>query len=115
MKELAQRFTAHEVLNNGQRFELRLLIRPAHRYDHPKSGLIDGALFFLARGTDPEVVLLIELVAKDSSPRGWQYGLASIASAELHVSLDGQEVWQTAAGNGRASDPYWLSWQAVRQ
>jgi hypothetical protein len=115
MKELARRFAAHEVLNNGQRFELRLLIRPGHRYGRPESGLIDGAIFFLARGTDPEVAVLIELVAKNSSPPTWQYGLASIASAVLHVSLDGHEVWQTAPGDGRPTDPYWLSWQPVRQ
>jgi hypothetical protein len=72
MKELARRFVAREVLENGQRFELRLLIQPVHRYAHPESGLIDGAIFILARGTDPEVALLIELMAKDTSPRTWQ-------------------------------------------
>jgi len=115
MKELAQHVTAHEVWANGQRFELRLLLRPVHRYDDPKAGLVDGAIFILARGTDPEIALLIEVVAKDPSPPTWQYGLASTSSAELHVSLDGHEVWQTAPGDGRPTDPYWLSWQPVRQ
>jgi hypothetical protein len=115
MKELARRFVAHEILGSGQRFELRLLVQPVHRYKHPQSGLIDGAIFILARGTDPEAALLVELVAKGSSPPAWRYGLASISSAELHVSLDDREVWQTVAGDGRPTDPYWLHWQPVRR
>lgn len=115
MKELARRFTANELLENGQRFELRLLVRPVHRYGDPKNGPLDGAMFVLARGTDPEIALLIELVGSGSSPPTWQYGLAPISSAALRVSLDDHEVWQTDPGHGLPVDPYWLFWQPVRQ
>jgi hypothetical protein len=91
MKTLARRFKAHEIFKG--RFELRLLSKPVHRYSDEQSGLIDGTAFIWSRGSDPEVLLLIELAQGDAGKPRWQYAFARIGSAELHASLDGEEVW----------------------
>ncbi|HVA48814.1 MAG TPA: hypothetical protein VNH11_20780, partial [Pirellulales bacterium] len=60
-KQQARRFTAHEFWDpDNSRFELRLLTQPVHRYSDAKMRLQDAAVFILAHGTNPEVVLLIE-------------------------------------------------------
>ena len=62
IKDLAQRFSAHEFWDpNNSRFELRLLIQPVHKYSEPDSGLLDGALFLVCHETNPEVALLLGL------------------------------------------------------
>jgi hypothetical protein len=41
----------------------------------------------------------------------WHYSFARLGSAELHVELDGREVWKqerTPGVVGRPTDPYWL-------
>jgi hypothetical protein len=110
IKELAQRFTAHEFWDpNNSRFELRLLIQPAHRYSDPASGLVDGCVFLFCHETNPEVVLLIEAVKKDDADVEFRYALARLGHAELHVQFDNKEVWQesrVAAPSSR--DPYFL-------
>lgn len=112
LKDLSRRFTAHEFWDpDNSRFELRLLVKPVHRYSDPAGKIQDGAVFAFANGTNPEVLVLIEAVGDDLKNARWQYSLARLGSAELHVALDGQEVWKrerTPGVVGRAADPYWL-------
>jgi hypothetical protein len=112
LKELARRFTAHEFWDpDNSRFELRLLVQPVHRYSDPKSDLQDGAMFVLAHGTNPEVLMLIEAAGKSIDEAKWQCSFARLGSAELHVELDGKEVWKqdrTPNVVGKPTDPYWL-------
>ena len=98
MKELARRFKAHEM--TGGRFELRLLPRQVHRYRDARSGLVDGAAFIWSRGSDPEILLMVELAKNDADVMKWQYAFARISNAELHVYLGDKEVWSIpTAGN----------------
>lgn len=112
MKGLARRFTAHEFWDpENSRYELRLLVQPVHRYSDADRGIQDGSVFVLAHGTNPEVVLLVEALGKDLDECRWHYSLARLGSAELHVELDGSEVWKqerTPGVVGQPSDPYWL-------
>jgi hypothetical protein len=99
MKEQARRFRAFEYFAPGkqaaiERYELRLLPQPVSRHADPGSGLIDGTIFFLAYGTNPEVALLIEASRDGTSPPAWTYGLVRMGRAELHVTLDEGEVWK---------------------
>jgi hypothetical protein len=111
-REIARRFTAHEFWDpDNSRFELRLLAQPIHRYSDEKKELHDGAAFVLAHGTNPEVVLLIEALGKDLKDARWHYSLARLGSAEIHVELDGKEVWKCGRAPGivgSPNDPYWL-------
>ena len=112
MKELAGRFTAHEFWGaDNQRFELRLLVQPVHRYSDPKAGLHDGAVFIFANGTNPEIILLIEAIGERLETARWHYSLARQSSAETHVQLGGNEVWQKDRTRGpltKPTEPYWL-------
>lgn len=119
MKELARRFSAHEILStNSQRFQLRVFPRPVHRYVDEKSGLLDGAVFLFVRGSDPEAVLLVELAQAAPGSSRWQYALAPVASSEIRVSYSDQEVWHQPAApgiSGRPTDPYWIFAERVRR
>lgn len=112
LKDLARRFTAHEFWDpENSRFEMRLLAQPVHRYADAEAGIQDGAVFVLAHGTNPEVIVLIEALGKTLETSRWHYSFARLGSAELHVELDGKEVWKqgrTPGVAGRPSDPYWL-------
>ncbi|MEX2137878.1 MAG: hypothetical protein WD894_01365 [Pirellulales bacterium] len=112
MKDLARRFTAHEFWDpDNSRFELRLLVQPVHRYSDAKAGLHDGTAFILAHGTNPELVLLIEALGEKLEASRWHFSLARSSSAELHVELDGKEVWKqdrTPGVVGIPTDPYWM-------
>ncbi len=111
MKDISRRFEAHEFWDpSNSRFELRLLVQPVHRYQDEAAKLTDGAVFVLAHGTNPEVLVQIEAHATEQPPR-WRYSLARLGSAEFHVLLDGKEVWtepRTPGIVGQPVDPYWL-------
>ncbi|MBI3862189.1 MAG: hypothetical protein HY290_09870 [Planctomycetia bacterium] len=111
LRELSSRFSGYEMLlksTNGpaERFELRLIPRPIHRYSDPETGLIDGAIFLMAHSTNPEIIMVIELV-RDGDKSIWKSGFARCAFAEVHVELDGKDVWtQPHLRVTSESDPY---------
>lgn len=97
LRELARRFHGYEVFesngkNREEQFDMRLLPQPAWRYSDPDRGLIDGAIFLLVYGQNPEVALIVEARRAASGGAAWSYGLARISSARLHVDLDGDRV-----------------------
>ena len=110
MKDISRRIEAHQFWEpNNSRFEMRLLVQPVHRYQDESAKLIDGAVFVLAHGTNPEVLVQIE--AHAAEPARWKYSLVRLGSAEMHVLLDGKEVWtepRTPGVLGQPVDPYWL-------
>lgn len=110
MKDISRRFESHQFWDpNNSRFEMRLLVQPVLRYQDETAKLIDGAVFVLAHGTNPEVLVQIE--AHAGEPSRWRYSLVRLGSAEMHVSLDGKEVWtepRTPGVLGQPVDPYWL-------
>jgi hypothetical protein len=115
MKALARRFEAHEFWNpNNSRFELRLLAQPLYRYSDENAGLVDGALFAHANGTNPEVLMFIEAHRGDDGAAEWQYGLARLGHAEMHVAFDKEEVW-TAPRHEQlaANEPYWMLYETI--
>jgi hypothetical protein len=94
MKELARRFTVsvHSVHNDNP-LQLRLLPKPIDRYADPTSKILDGALFALAFGTNPTVLLAIEVDGTAVAGASWRYALARNGSGEMSALLDGKEVW----------------------
>ena len=77
MKELLRQIKAFEYFKPGnqikifeyfrpgnqikrERYELRTLPQPVHRYADARSGLIDGGMFIISYGLNPEIVLLLE-------------------------------------------------------
>jgi hypothetical protein len=112
IKELARRFEAHEFWDpDNSRFELRLLVQPVLRYGDGKASIQDGAIFVMAHGTNPEVLVLIEAIGKSLEESRWHCGFARLGSAEIHIELDGKEVWKVDRAEGIVGapvDPYWL-------
>ena len=119
LKDLARKLSAHEFWDpDNSRFELRLLVQPVHRYADAESKLHDGAVFVLAHGTNPEVLVLIEALGDSLEAARWHYSLARLGSAEMHVAIDDKEVWKqdrTPGIVGRPTDPYWLFMTAASQ
>jgi serine/threonine protein kinase/tetratricopeptide (TPR) repeat protein len=106
MKTLLNRFSAVEVQARDTRVDTRLL-PDLYRYSDPASGLLDGALFFIALRTAPEIVVLLEAHREGESLK-WYYGLARITEIGLSVSLDGKEIWTAASVRRPPPDePYW--------
>ena len=56
------RFTSFWGEENRSEWELRLLSTPLHRYRNPAAGVIDGAIFGFAQGTNPEAIVVIEAI-----------------------------------------------------
>jgi len=110
IKELSQRFTAHEFWDpNNSRYELRLLVQPVYKYGDSRSDVADGAAFLLCHETNPEVVLLIEAAQESDRGAAYRYALARLGHAELHVAFDEKEVWkQSRVANPTARDAYFL-------
>lgn len=73
---------------------LRLMPQPVFRYPAPQesSDYVDGALFAFVEGTDPEVLLLVE-VQRDGAKAVWRYGLARMNRDELRATVGGRSVW----------------------
>jgi hypothetical protein len=97
MRETARRFKASESLDPARndpsdRFELRLIPQPALRYQDPNAALVDGAIFLMAYGRNPEIALLIEARRENNGAAAWFYGLARIGAARLRVHKEDREV-----------------------
>ena len=98
MKAFLQKFSAHQLWTwregDGSRHELRMLTTPVHRYEDREQQLIDGALFIIAQGTNPEATLFLEAVnSADGGKPNWQFGIGRTSFAEQIVHYEDQEVY----------------------
>lgn len=110
MRRLADRFTANDEFEGKSRWELRMLAKPLLRYADQTAGLLDGAMFALAHGTDPEVFILLE-ARKVDGDYAWHYALAPMTGYALKVQLDGKEIWeiQWRKGPYKPTDPFFIT------
>ncbi|MCH7686940.1 MAG: hypothetical protein IH899_09705 [Planctomycetes bacterium] len=100
MKQLARRFSA--VIydpDRGTRGQMRLLPKPIHRYSAPETGLLDAAIFGLTIGTNPDLLLAIELHQQGAAAATFQYGLATMTANGIIVRLDDKQVWKSPNRN----------------
>jgi hypothetical protein len=106
IKLLAERFQSTMLgwkADTNDQEKLRLLPRPLYRYNPDSGPVVDGAVFAFVLGTDPESLLLIELVREESQLR-WVYAFARRTAGKLEGRLDGKVVW-TAPLNPEYKDP----------
>jgi hypothetical protein len=101
MKAIARNFSSTFLRmvdrDEKSRIELRLLPQPLYRYERDvtaddKTGLLDGALFAFAQGTDPQSLLLLE-ARRNGSKSEWMFAFARSASGALDARYRGQVVW----------------------
>jgi hypothetical protein len=102
MRQLARRFAAKERVNK-ELIECRLLTQPIDRYQSEAAKIVDGAIFALANGTNPEIGVVLE-----SDGEHWRYGILRLSAAELTVTLDGRQVatYEHFNARGRTDGPY---------
>lgn len=94
MKEQARRFSAKgHYGDDSKNLELRLMDRYIHRYADTENGIVDGAIFAFAAGTNPEVLLFVECRKSDQIRRDWFYACARLSAGGLDVRLDENVIW----------------------
>jgi hypothetical protein len=110
MKALASRFSVTTSdPQGGQQKEMPLLPRHVHRYSDSAAGLQDGAIFaFGTAGTNPKLLLAVELHGQDPSRLTWKYGLTRMTGRQLSARLDHEEVWSVPyVKTPQTSDTWW--------
>ncbi len=111
MRDLRGRFAAHESAVIEGRIELRPMPTPLFRYTDSEAGVMDGAIFAFANGTNPEVLLVLEAHATKGGEPEWRYGLVQMTGGAVNVELDGTEVWQRGEADPPAvRDSYINGW-----
>jgi hypothetical protein len=101
MREAVRQFRVRESAVVEGKLELRPMTTPLLRYDHAGSGVLDGAMFAFANGTNPEVLLLIEARRSPGGTPQWQYRLGQMTGGEVTVEYRDKVVWQ----QGEADPP----------
>ena len=94
MRAIARNFSAEATdrLDGSVRRKLRVLSKPIYRYESSRADVLDGAMFALVQGTDPEIVLLVE--ARGAKDRHvWQFALGRQNSIEMRVRYNDREIW----------------------
>jgi hypothetical protein len=95
MRDLSRRFTAMGIRNDGKDVtELRLMDRPLSRFNDPEHGLVDGAIYSFANGTNPEVLLIVECRKESDGNSAWYHGLARMGADRVAVRLGETVVWE---------------------
>ncbi|HEX5104610.1 MAG TPA: hypothetical protein VFV87_12405 [Pirellulaceae bacterium] len=101
MRQISRDFTAH--MQADGMWELRLLPQPLFRFESDKifaaaadkTDAIDGALFawVWTKGTDPEVLLLVECRRTEGGP-AWQYAPVRFSNRTVWLTRGDKEVWR---------------------
>ena len=96
MKQIARRFGA-KLFNpiTEQDTQMRPLTRPIYRYSDTDREIKDGVIFgYATYGTNPDVLLSIELHQQGALGPTWKYGLARMTLYKVTATLDDKEIWQ---------------------
>jgi hypothetical protein len=91
-REFAPELADTRVTAEGTPKQLRLLDQPIFKYGPAAGGLLEGAVFAFAIGTDPEALLVIEARQTDAGRR-WYYALARMNRDGMRVRHKDQEIW----------------------
>lgn len=92
-RALARRFQVESARENQWQTD-RLLSQPLLRWSDAEHGVVDGALFGFSEGTDP--VLLMTLEVRSDAGTGenhWHYLLGRMTSWPMRVKFDDREIW----------------------
>ena len=94
MRSLARQFTGTLTTDESVATELSFIPQPLLRYDDGEQNIIDGAIFSLAMGTDPEILLIVEAArAGDKDGGFYRYSAARANYFQLDLKLNGKTIW----------------------
>lgn len=104
MRDIARRFSVELLrdVTGKDRTQMRLLTRPLFRCDETPD-VLDGAVFgFTGTGTNPDVLLLLDLPPKG----GWRFGFAGMTAEGVSAKLGEKGVAEIlhTAGRGNVFD-----------
>lgn len=102
MRTLARGFSA-AVKNQSSDRSLRLLTQPIARYGKPNADILDAAWFVFAKGTNPEVMVLIESRRKDDT-YAWHYSPVRMTSRACELKLGDVVVWSVKPNRGSSPE-----------
>jgi hypothetical protein len=106
MRALAREYSATIIGWEKDQQELRLLTQPVYRYGRPEGPVVDGALFAYCKGTNPEVLWLVEAV-KNGKELEWTHAFARMTSRGCEVRREDKVVWSVPLLNGSSpTAPY---------
>lgn len=105
MRRLSEQFSIRMEPMDEQPTQLRLLPQPIYRYEDNAAGVVDGAVFSFAEGTDPEALLMLEAVRKPNAEAYWQYSLAKMTSRPIVARRHDEVVWSVPG--------YWLNPRSI--
>ncbi len=97
MRSIARQFSGTLHSPNRQPAKLTLLPQPLVRYQAAKAGVIDGAIFSFAIGTDPELLLVLEARADAAGEPKYYFAAARSHYHELKLERGGVHVWSAPA------------------
>jgi hypothetical protein len=115
IRDLIKEFTAREHWLNpeghGPHYALRLLTHPIDRYSDSSSGIVDGAIFVFANGTNPESLVMIEAQRHGDDPPKWSFAAVPFSHAEVTLKLGTRDVWTAPSKDtgkpARPDEPYY--------
>jgi hypothetical protein len=122
LKQLTQDFAASEQWR-GQTYHLRLMPQPIYEYEDKEQGVLHGAVFAWAHGTNVEAFMFLE--ARQDKDNGAEphfvAGFSRSASASLKMTYEDEGFWSSpeapTAGPASAyffrSDPLGVEERAV--
>ncbi|WP_160149344.1 hypothetical protein [Roseiconus lacunae] len=113
MRQLAEGFTISDRWgeDGGELYQLRLMPRPLYRYTSEASSVIDGAIFGFAQGTNPEAIVLVEVIRENGSI-SFRCGISRLTGYELQATRGGATVFEVARVDGPGiHDGYRHHWE----
>jgi len=100
MRQIARRCEAAEETRSGE-LNLRLMSQPIVRYEPKAKEILDGAIFSFSKGTNPEVLLMIEVIVDDNGDTRFEYAPVRMTSRACWLLMDGDKVWSVESNGGR--------------
>jgi hypothetical protein len=114
MKEIAGRYDV-TTSEGTVRSQLRLMVQPLYRYADQRRGLIDGAIFSYAAGTNPEALVLIEC-RKAEDAATWHAAFARFGANACQAQQREAVVWECpAVQKWDAKEPYFSQFGPVER
>ena len=93
LRQLSRRFSGTLIDRNSGQVNLRLVPAPLIVYTPQNHNCKVGAIFSLAYGTDPEILLLLECRENGAGKLTWQYAFARYHYFAVKGQLDNKEVY----------------------
>jgi hypothetical protein len=97
IKQAAQKFSASEEWR-GQTYQLRMMPQPILQYEDKEKGVIEGAVFVWAHGTNVEILMFLEIRQGEDGANHWTCGFGQLSGADLDVDYNGQDFWNSSQG-----------------